>query len=428
MKIVVTGATGYVGTRLVNICGARGHQIVAMSRRQLTNHASLWLPFDLSVGDAIALPTGTDAVVHLAANTSMAKCVNEKQEILAAKALLSASQEVSAKFIFVSSQTARPDAPTAYGRTKWRIEQEVLSAGGWVVRPGQVYGGELRGLFGMLVKTVQQLPMLPAFLPAPKVQPIHVDDLAEGLLRIAERGDVPPGVYCLAAPDPVSFSKFLDVIAKSRLRCWRGFVPVPVAVINALAFVLGEALRTRLGLERLRSLFDLPVMETASDLKQLGLTLRPLRSGMHPSGNDRRRCLLREGRALLTYVLKEPPDSAVLRRYICAIEQLRGGQALGLPRAFLDYPIFLSLLDESVWANKTATAEEFLWRLDTATMLAEATPTGAYRFLGLGREHGVLSSLLSMTSAVVCEVFWRMLRALFFPFLRLILGRVKGTL
>lgn len=279
----------------------------------------------------------------------------------------------------------------------------------------------------MLVRTVQRLPMLPAFVSAPKVQPIHVRDLAEGLLRIAERGDVPPGVYCLAAPEPVFFSKFLDGIAKSRLRCWRGFVPVPVVVINALATVLGEASRTRLGLERLRSFFDLPVMETASNLKRLGLTLRPLHSGMHPSGNDRRRCLLREGRALLIYVLKEPPGSSVLRRYIHAIEQLRGGQALSLPQLFLGCPILLSLLDESTWVSKTAGAE-FSWRLDAATVLAEATPSGAYRFLGLGRENGLLSSLLSVANAVVCEVFWRVLRVVFFPLVRLALGRAKGAL
>jgi NADH dehydrogenase len=385
------------------------------------------LPFDLSSNNFVVLPTNTDAVVHLAANTTHTNYLTGEREVVAARRLIKSAQEIGAKFIFVSSQTARADAPTIYGQTKWRIEQEVLSAGGWVIRPGQVYGGELRGLFGMLVKTVQQLPVLPAFVPAPEVQPIHVDDLAEGLLRIVERVDLPSGIFCLGAPEPVPFSKFLDEIAKSRLRCWRGFLPVPVVVINALIFALGKTLRTQLGLERLHSLFDLPVMDTASDLKQLGLALRPLRSGMHPSGNDRRRCLLREGRALLTYILKEPPGSAVLRRYIRAIERLRDGPALGLPRVFLDYPIFLSLLDETAWADK-AVGIEFTWRLDAATMLTEANPSGAYRFLGLGCEHGMLSSLLSITNAVACEVFWRMLRALFFPLLRLTLRRVKGAL
>ncbi|MDP1665882.1 MAG: sugar nucleotide-binding protein [Methylobacter sp.] len=425
MKIVVTGANGYVGTRLITIGDKHGHVIVVASRQPPIIQENLWIPFDIYKANLIELPSGTDAIVHLAANTLLANNTDKKSEINAAVNLIKAAKEVGAKFIFVSSQTARSDAPTAYGRTKWRIEQEVLSAGGWVVRPGQVYGGELRGLFGTLVSTVRRLPLLPAFIPAPKVQPIHVDDLAEGLLRIAERGDVPPDVYCLAAVAPVSFSILLDTIAKSRLRCWRGFLPVPVLVINALTFILGEKFRTRLGLERLQSLFNLPVMETRPDLNQLGLELRPLRSGMHPSGNDRRRRLLREGQAMLGYILKERPGSAVLRRYIRVIEQLRGGQALDLPKLFLGYPIFLSLLDESSWTNKITSAE-YLWRLDAATVLAEATPVGAYRFLGRG--HGVLYSLFSMTHAVLCEVCWRISRMLFSPLVRLTLSQEKGIL
>jgi len=424
MKVMITGATGYIGSCLTHQALKCGYDVIMASRQKPSIFSAQWLPFDLSSDKSVALPAGIDAVVHLAANTTSLNLLGEECEVIAARRLIKSSQEVGARFIFISSQTARPDAPTAYGRIKWRIEQEVLSADGWVIRPGQVYGGELRGLFGMLVETVRHLPILPAFLPAPKVQPIHVDDLAEGLLRVAKQVDVSPGVYCLAASAPVSFSTFLNEIAQSRLRCWRGFIPVPIVAINALALVLGNSLQTRLGFERLRSLFDLPIMETASNLKDLGLTLRPLHSGMHPSGNDRRRCLLQEGRALLTYVLKKPPSSTVLRRYVHVAEQMRAGRVLALPKLFLSYPIFLSLLDESVWPDKTM-GEEFSWRLDAATMLAEANPFGAYRFLGLPRKHGILSSLLSMTNAVLCEVFWRILRVIFFPLIRLTLGRAK---
>jgi NADH dehydrogenase len=426
MRVVVTGASGYIGTHLTSLALKRGLDVIMASRQRPVCSSSAWLSFDLSSGNSIVLPVGTDAVVHLAANTTHADCQEEECEVITAQRLIKVTQEVGARFIFVSSQTARPDAPTAYGRTKWRIEQEVLLAGGWVVRPGQVYGGELRGLFGTLVKIVRRLPLLPAFVPAPKVQPIHVDDLAEGLLRITERGNVPPGVYCLAAPESVSFSRFLGEIARSRLRCRRGFVPVPVVVIDAFSLALGASLRTKLGLERLSSLFDLPVMPTTSDLEQLGLALRPLHSGMQPSGSDLRRCVLLEGRALFTYVSKEPPGSAVLRRYVRAIESLRSGCPLGLPHAIMKYPILMSLIDKAVWADKSV-GTEFSWRLDAVTVLAEATPSGASSFLGLGREHGVLSSLLSMANAVVCEVFWRILRILCLPLTRLTLAHTRGA-
>jgi nucleoside-diphosphate-sugar epimerase len=395
---------------------------VIASRKKSRNFTGTWLFFDLLSNDSVTLPTGTDTVIHLAANTASANSTQEDCEVNAAKKLIISAQEAGAKFIFVSSQTARSDAPTIYGRTKWCIEREVLSAGGWVVRPGQVYGGELRGLFGTLVDTVKRLPILPAFIPAPKVQPIHVVDLSMGLLHIAERSDTPSDVYCLAAPEPVMFAQFLAEVAKSRLRCSRIFVPIPVIAINAL----GELLRSKLGLERLRSLFDLPVMDTVADLKQLGLVLRPLCAGMHPSGNNRRRYLLREGLAMLNYVLEVRPGSSVLRRYVRAVENLRSGVALGLPTFFLVHPIFLSLLEQSSWSDKSIGAE-FLWRLDAATILAEATQIGASRYLGLGSQQGLLKSLVLITVAVLNEIFWRILRVLTLPLIRLSLDRGAGV-
>lgn len=418
MRLMVTGATGYIGTRLTALATRRGYDFVGASRKQPASSVESWLYFDLTSNAAVLLPAGTDVVVHLAANTVATKLLDIDVEVMAAQRLIKSAREAGARFIFVSSQTARADAPTSYGRTKWRIEQDVLAAGGCVVRPGQVYGGELRGLYGTLVSAVQKLPLLPAFLPAPRVQPIHVDDLAEGLLRIAERDDISGGVYHLAAPVPVSFSSFLCEIARSRLRCRRILLPVPVIAVNFFAALLGSIWRTRLGLDRLRSLFDLPVMATTSDLNQLGLALRSLSAGLHPSGDDRRRRLLREGQALLSYILKEQPESAVLRRYVRAIEGLRGGQAFGLYEGFLNYPILLSLLGKASWPDAAA-GEEFAWRLDAATMLAEASPIGAVRFLGLGRSHGLLSSLLTMANALTGEVLWRLAGVFFSPILRL---------
>jgi nucleoside-diphosphate-sugar epimerase len=426
ITIVITGATGYIGTRLTVLATRRGYDVVGASREQSASCTASWLHFDLASNEAVVLPEGTDVVMHLAANTAASNLLDELGEMAAAQRLIRSAQTVGARFIFVSSQTARADAPTPYGRTKWRIEQEVLASGGWVVRPGQVYGGELRGLFGTLVNVVQKLPLVPAFMPSPKVQPIHVDDLAEGLLRIAEHADVKVRVYCLAAPMPISFSTFLAEIAKSRLRCTRIFAPVPVVAIVFFIAVIGPVWRPRLGLDRLRSLFDLPEMATASDLNRLGLTLRSLPTGLHPSGDDRRRCLLREGQALLAYVLKEQPDSSVLRRYVRVIERLRDGRAVGLPGIFLNYPILLSLLGKTS-CHAEVVGTEFIWRLDAATTLAEASPAGAIRFLGFGHRHGLLSSLLSLTNALMGEAFWRLARVFVSPMLRLIMARAKGV-
>jgi NADH dehydrogenase len=135
---------------------------------------------------------------------------------------------------------------------------------------------------------------------------------------------------------------------------------------------------------------------------------------------------LREGQALLVYILKEQPGSAVLRRYVRALEGLRGGREFGLPGIFLNYPVLLSLLGKASWPDATA-GEEFIWRLDAATMLAEASPAGADRFLGLGRRHGLPSSMLSIMIALVGESFWRLTRVFVSPVLRLCMVQAKGV-
>ena len=417
MIIGVTGATGYVGRCFVKHAHASGYEGVALTRNRPERYCVDWKYYDLTSNEIPALPLGTDVVLHLATSKYPDNLQDSTQELLAAELLITACQKVRAKLIFVSSQTARFDAPTSYGRTKWHIEQKVLSAGGWVVRPGQVYGGELRGLFGTLVDTVNRLPVLPSFIPAPKIQPIHVDDLVMGLLHIVERSDVPSGLYCLAAPESVSFSKFLGEIAKSRLRCWRIFIPVPVICMKVLALILGKSLRSRLGLERLNSLFDLPAMTTTADLKQLDLTLRPLHSGMQPSGKNRRRCLLQEGQALFTYILKQPAGTMLLSRYVRTIEKLRAGRVLGLPMLFIRWSALLALIDGGS-STKTAWGKEFIWRLDSATILAEATPLGARQFLGIGYRLGFVRSFFRIAHAVVSEASWQILGLLLAPVTR----------
>ena len=418
MKIVVTGATGYIGDRFVKQAHALGYDIIALCRRFPELRGCHWIPYDLSSSQGPVLPLDTDVVLHLATSKSSNEQQNSAKDILAAALLITSVQSVSAKLIFLSSQTARPDAPTAYGRTKWRIEQLVLAVGGCVVRPGQVYGGKPRGLFGELLNTVRHLPILPSFLPAPKVQPIHVDDLSLGLLRIVERLDICRGVVCLGSIEPVTFTEFLSAIARVRLRLSRYFVPMPSFVVAVGIRLAGKQSR----LERLRSLFDLPRMATESDLRNLGLLLRPLDSGMHRAGDDKKRDLLIEGRALLSYVLKRQPGSTALRSYVRSIESLRVGKAIELPKSFVQWPVLLAIIDGG-YPLATSWSKEFVWRLNSATVLAEATTFGAQRFLGLGGPSGFVVSLFGIIRAILSEAGWRILSLVLAPATRVMLPR-----
>lgn len=415
MKVVVTGATGYIGERLVRHAVSLGCEVVVASRLATCAKTPM-IYFDLTDAAEIRLPDGIDVVFHLAATTQLS-AINPDMEIGAARRLIKATEQAGAKFIFVSSQTACENAPTAYGRTKWQIERLVLASDGWVVRPGQVYGGSERGLFGQLVAVVRGLPIIPAFLPAPKIQPVHVDDLVVALLNCATTNNVPSSVLCIGANLPITFTYFLRMIALVRVRRFRLPIPVPVVLVRLVGFCIGTRLRAKLGLDRLTSLFDLPSMETKCDMQQLGMSLRSLASGMARSGDDRRRKLIREGQALLTYVLRSRPNSNLVRRYVRCIESIRGGQPQHLSDFVLSLPSAIAFIDSPAILS-TPSGAELVWRLNASVVLAEASVQGARRFLAIGETSGFVSSIVNMFCAVALELWWRVLSLVVKPVLR----------
>ena len=417
MRIAITGATGYIGQRLIRAARLAGHDVIALSRRPMNYTGVAWQFFDLTNRTPLELPSDLDAIFHLAAETRHSE-VLDLSEQKAAQLLIDAASSVRAAFVFISSQTACSDAPTAYGRIKWKIERMTLEAGGLVIRPGQVYGGPERGLFGVLCTLVRRFPVLPAFFPPPAVQPVHVDDLVEAMLVCLTRKS--SNVISVAAPDGISFTAFLHAIARARTSRSPVFIPIPVLVFRVMASLLGSRLSNKLGLERLLSLFALRQMNTAVDLQRLELMLRPLSTGMTKSGRGRRE-LIHEGRVLLTYVLRTMPAGALVRRYARAVETLRINQPLQLPEFVLKVPALLALLDGFRNIDETFRCE-LEWRINAALILAEASPQGACRYLKIENTGSCFRGAALIVRACLMELGRRLIRFFLWP----VLSRVGG--
>lgn len=399
LRIAVTGATGYIGRALISRALSEGAEVIAFGRHPPPDSRVEFFPYDLAAEMALESLRNIDVVIHLAAVTGNEQTLSVAAERAAARSLIAAATACKARFVFISSQAARADAPTDYGRCKWGIEQDVLAAGGAVIRPGLVYGGSERALFGSLCRFVRTMPVLPDFRPRPTVQPIHVDDLAEALLKVASTAEFAGTILRIADPAQLSFTELLRAVAYHRLHRTRLFLPLPHWPPRAMV-------------KRLASLFDLRPMETTVDLRKLGLVLRSLHVGLARGTSGSRRLSLEEGRALLAYVLREHPCPSLLRRYVRAIERLRGGAPLLLPRLTLAYPSFLALLD------RPGSMDEFRWRLDAAVALAEASPQGAKRFLRVGKPGGRLRAFLAIGGALIREAGWRGMAFLVSPLLR----------
>ena len=196
MKLAVTGATGFVGSRLLDAAVADGHHISALARRPMPPRANVdWVSGSLEQLDALdRLVAGADAVIHVAGVISGRTAADfDRSNVDGTQAMIAAAGKAGVKrFVHVSSIAAREPELSLYGGSKAKSEQIVANSGlpFAIVRPPAVYGPgdrESLELFRMAKRGVVPLP------PAGRLSLIHADDLTRLLLALAGP-DAPAGL------------------------------------------------------------------------------------------------------------------------------------------------------------------------------------------------------------------------------------------
>jgi nucleoside-diphosphate-sugar epimerase len=186
--LAITGATGFVGSAVLNAALAQGHQVRALARRDQAPRAGVeWLRGDLADQAALAaLVAGADAVIHLAGLTNTPDPAEFETANVTGTANVLAAMKAGGtrRLVFVSSLAARMPALSAYGASKARAEALVEASGlDWTsVRPPAVYGPrdiDMLDLFRAAKWGVVPLP------PGGATSIIHADDLAGLLVTLA---------------------------------------------------------------------------------------------------------------------------------------------------------------------------------------------------------------------------------------------------
>jgi len=201
MRLAVTGATGFVGSHLLDVATAAGHEIVALTRREQSPREHVtWVGGDLHDRTALErLVADADAIIHVAGViTGHTAAVFERGNVEGTLAMLAAATAGGVRrFVDVSSLAAREPRLSLYGGSKARAEELVMRSGlDWaIVRPPAVYGPgdrETLELFRMAKLGVMLMP------PKGRISVIHADDLARLLLALAA-ADAPSAI--LIEPD-----------------------------------------------------------------------------------------------------------------------------------------------------------------------------------------------------------------------------------
>lgn len=360
--MLITGATGFIGSRLSSLALARGYSVKTLTRRDW--YAAPWVPVEQRYFGSLPsdIPAQAlqevDVVVHCAASIETAeqraKTVNVEGTIRLAHQAREARVET---FIFLSSQSARPDALSAYGKTKYAAEQALLDIDQLnviILRPGLVTGSGSRGLFQRMTRMVKSLPLIPLLGGGNSlVQPIHVDDLCEAIFRCDQTAlEMRGRILCLGDSKAISLAEFLQAIAVARLGRRRIILPIPLWPVE-IGVRLAEALGIRLPVNsgNLKGLKLVEKMETEADLARVNLILRPLDEAVRdialdeatsPKERSVRVLLVGAGRIGLVHALTLSRLNGVV---LCGVVDPKSGATAFLRGMGLSAPIFKTLAE-----------------------------------------------------------------------------------
>ncbi len=232
MRILVTGAAGFMGRHIVAALRAAGHRTVCAVRdverirRMFPDQESIACDFNRDVAIDAWLPrlVGIDAVVNCVGilqsrrGQSMAAIHSA-----APKALFDACIRAGVRRVIqISALGVRPEVATGYSQSKLDADRHLESLDlDWVVlRPSLAYtpAGSFGGtsLFRALAAMPWIVPLVGDGRQA--FQPIHMADLTEAVRRLVEDSRVTRQIVDVVGPESMAFR---DILAA--LRMWLGF-------------------------------------------------------------------------------------------------------------------------------------------------------------------------------------------------------------
>lgn len=270
MKVLVTGANGFIGRALCAHLHKVGHQVVASVRRPC-GLANEFVVDEAGSTWAHAL-LGCDVVIHLAgrAHVMHEESVDPLQAFRAANVDASArlaslaAQAGVRRFVFMSSikvngERTSLDCPftpndmpmpeDAYGVSKWEAEQALQSIAQTsqmelvVIRPPLVYGPGVKGNFSRLIQWVRAGIPMPLGAVHNKRSMVALENLVLFTALCANFAESPKAageVFLVSDGDDVSTTELLNRVARA-YECKVRLLSVPARFLTNAARLLGRS-------------------------------------------------------------------------------------------------------------------------------------------------------------------------------------------
>lgn len=282
MKIIITGAAGFVGKNLTQYLTHKSDKVLSLSIRS---------------GD-YQLDNTADAIIHLAGKAHDTKNTSEESDYYQintelTKVLFDKFLQSDIKdFIFFSSVKAAADnvegtltedskanPQTAYGKSKLKAETYLLSKQLpsnkrlIIIRPCMIHGEGNKGNLNLLYKVIKfGIPWVLADYDNRRSF-ISIDNLNYVVYEILNHPEIPSGIYNTADDKPMSTNALITLIAESINKKPR-LLKIPKFVINQMAKI-GDKAHLPLNTERLQKLTESYVVSNQKIKQSLGIDTLP---------------------------------------------------------------------------------------------------------------------------------------------------------
>jgi NADH dehydrogenase len=330
-SLFVTGAGGYVGTRLLRrVQQEHFERVVALVRNaenlapDLVERADL----EIVVGDLLEPATyadrleDCDTVIHFAAATGKADAAEyTRVNVEGTRELLECCRSVGVRdFVHISTIAVRFANQSGYHYASSKAEAEsVVSRSGLrhvILRPTMVLGPGAPVLEGLA--RLARLPVMPVFgSGSVHVQPIGAEDLAEIVLNVLEEDRFEGDVIEVGGPEALTIEELLARIRRVRYgRVPRAF-HLPLRPIRQLLLYLEPFLLRLLPLTagQLSSFANDSTVEVTPFLRTRWDSMASLDDMLTDLPKMGSAALSREACALGNYLVGHPPDPYVIGKY-----------------------------------------------------------------------------------------------------------------
>ncbi len=305
--VAVTGATGFVGLRLVRTLLKRGMPVRAVVRATSAVAPLRALGCEVLTGDVQdgrsldAAFAECDAVVHLVAilrerGTATYDAINRAGT---ANVVAAAKRQGVDRIVHMSALGAAPNS-TRYLRSKWAGEEEVRHGGvryaifrpSFLIGPGGGAATQFTELIRLgpwyplrqvlrsrvaLTRLADLMPIVPILGSGQsRFMPIHLDDVLDAVAQALRRDEVLGETYDIGGPDVVTYEEMMTTVAEVlRVRRWAVHVPLVAAwaMVRLFAF-MKEPPITR---DEFESLLRDNVCDNTKVIQVFQLSLRPFK-------------------------------------------------------------------------------------------------------------------------------------------------------